>query len=391
MFRPAAMPMAQRTDLVSSFRAMALLARAQDMQAQGRDVIHMEVGEPDFPTPPLIAAAAQQALSTQRVGYTVATGTPALRAKIAHYYRDTFAVEVDPVRIIITPGASGALLLALTAIVNAGEHVLLPDPSYPANRNLVNIVGGQPSAVTTTEESGFQLNATDCARAWLPNTVALLVASPANPTGAVLSLQTMQNLHACVSERAGAFIVDEIYQGLIYDGVPTSALAISDDIFVVNSFSKFFNMTGWRLGWLVAPPQYVDALTRLVQNMFLAPSTLAQYAALAAFDPATLALLEQRRSELAARRDYLVPALRALGFRVSSMPAGAFYVYADCSGLTNDAHTFAEALLQETAVAVTPGLDFGSHRAHEFIRFAYTTPIARLQEAVARLGRFIGR
>ena len=385
------MPVARRIDQVTPFRAMTLLARAQDMQAQGRDVIHMEVGEPDFPTPPLIVAAAQQALATQNLGYTAATGAPALRAKIARYYRDTFHVEVDPWRIIMTPGASGALLLVMTVIVNAGEQVLLPDPGYPANRNLVHIVGGQPRAITTTEESGFQLSADDCARAWTSNTAALLVASPANPTGAVLSRQTVRDLYACVCERGGAFIVDEIYQGLTYEGESSSALAMSDDIFVVNSFSKFFNMTGWRLGWLVAPPRYVDALTRLAQNMFLAPSTLAQSAALAAFDPATLALLDQRRCELAARRNYLVPALRKLGFRISHVPAGAFYIYADCSGLTDDAHTFAEALLQETGVVVTPGLDFGNHRAHEFIRFAYTTPTARLQEAVARLSGFLGR
>ena len=384
-------PLARRVAEIAPFHVMALLARARELEAQGRSIVHMEIGEPDFPTPQPVCDAGRRAIETGKVFYTLALGLPELRAAIARYYHDRYQVEVPASRIIVTTGASGALLLAIGVLVDPGDEVLMADPGYPCNRNFVRMMGGVPVEIAVGAESAYQLLPEMVARHWTPGTRAVMVASPSNPTGTLMPEDTLRAIIAMARERGGAVIVDEIYHGLVYEGNYTTALKSSDDVFVINSFSKYFNMTGWRLGWMVAPQAYVRELDKLSQNVFLAAPTPAQYAALAAFTPETIAILEQRRAEFRARRDFLVPALRELGFRIPIVPQGAFYVYADCSGLTDDSFALARDLLETAGVAITPGADFGANAAARHVRFAYTNAIPVLAEGVKRIGAFLAR
>ncbi len=375
---------------IEPFHVMAILARARELEAQGREVIHMEVGEPDFPTPEPVVEAGHKALAEGKTHYTPALGLPALREAIAGWYGERFGVAVEPGRVVVTPGASGALQLVLAALVDPGEKVLMPDPGYPCNRHLVRLFEGEAVSLGVKASQGFALANDQVIRAWDERTRALMVATPSNPTGRVLGLDQLRFLYEAVRAPGGFFIVDEIYQGLVY-GVPeVTALSLGTEaLFVINSFSKFFGMTGWRLGWLVAPEPLVPALDRLAQNLFLAAPTLSQHAALAAFQPATLEILEARRRRFRKRRDYLYQALTGLGFRIEGLPEGAFYLYADVSAFTDDSFGFCRRLLEEAGVAVTPGLDFGSFRAERYVRFAYTTGLERLERGVERIERFL--
>jgi len=382
-------PLARRMAEIEPFHVMALLARARELESQGRSVIHMEIGEPDFPTPAPVCRAAMRVLGKGELFYTPSLGLPELRRAIAGLYRSRHGVEVDPARIVVTTGGSGALLLACAVLVGPGDEVLLADPGYPANRHFVRVMEGVPRAVPVDAADGYQLAPHHLERHWGPRSVAALVASPSNPTGTLISTERMSAMAAFAGERRGTLIVDEIYHGLVYEGEYTTALAHSDDVFVINSFSKYFQMTGWRLGWLVAPERYMSELDKLAQNLYLSAPTLSQHAALAAFEPETLAILEARRLEFKARRDYLVPALRELGFDIPVTPQGAFYVYAGCGRLTKDSFTFARDLLEQAGVAITPGIDFGANAPGRHVRFAYTNSIERLQEGVARIAEFL--
>ncbi len=382
---------ARRLRSITPFHVMALLARARELEAEGREIVHMEIGEPDFDTPAPIVAAGIAALRAGHTRYTPALGLPALRQAIAADYRQRFGVDIAADRIVVTPGASGALQLLSALLVDPGSRVLMSDPGYPCNRNFVHLVGGEPAAIAVTAAQDYQLDAETVRRQWTPNTVAALIASPSNPTGSVLSRTAMDALLRAVRERDGHLLVDEIYQNLYYQSRPYTALELHDEVFVINSFSKYFGMTGWRLGWLVAPQAYIRSLDTLAQNLFLAAPTPAQHAALAAFHPQTLSILEHRRQEFRARRDYLLPALRGLGFIIEREPEGAFYLYADCSRFTDDSFRFATTLLESAGVAVTPGVDFGSHAAARHLRFAYTTSLERLQIGVQRLAEFLQR
>lgn len=376
---------AARLGGIAPFHVMDLLAKAQALEGIGRPVIHLEIGEPDFATPEPIVRAGQIALAQGRTRYTPAAGLPALREAISQFYLQRYGVRVPAARIVVTPGASGALLLALATLTGSQQKVLLTDPGYPCNRHLIEFLDGVPVNVPVEATTQFQLSAALCSEHWDDATVAALVSTPSNPTGTVISDDEMRALIDVARQRNGRLIVDEIYHGLVYDAPPQTALAFSDDVFVVNSFSKYFGMTGWRLGWVVAPEAYVDDVEKLAQNVFLAPSTVAQHAALAAFLPETLDILEQRRHALAQRRDFLVPALRELGFAVPITPSGAFYVYASCPDGVVDSYRYALNALEQCAVAIAPGIDFGRHRAQTHVRFAYTTDIARLTEALERL------
>lgn len=369
---------------------MALLARARELETAGRSIIHMEIGEPDFATPELIRKAGAQAIERGETFYTPALGLPALRQAIAAFYRSRYGVTVSAERIIITPGASGALLLATAALINPGDEVLLADPGYPANRHFVRLMDGVPVGIAVGPDSNYQLRSEHLQQHWNARSKAALVATPSNPTGTLIEPDELCAMAQFAAARGGALIVDEIYHGLIYDGAAQTALALRDDVFVINSFSKYFNMTGWRLGWLVAPERYVEAIDRIAQNVFLAASTPAQHAALAAFEPETLALLDARRDEFRMRRDFLLPALRNLGFGVPQLPQGAFYIYANSAALAPDSFVFARELLEQAGVAITPGIDFGAHAASEHVRFAYTRPVEVLREGVARIARFLG-
>ncbi len=380
---------AERMGRIAPFYVMDLLAHARQLESQGRSIIHMEIGEPDFDTPAPVVAAGQRALAGGETHYTPALGLPALRQLIADFYRQRYGAIVDDRRILVTPGSSGALQLVMSVLINPGESVLMADPGYPCNRHFVELVEGKPVPVPVGPETGYQLTSELVEAAWRPDTKAVLIASPSNPTGTLLDDAEMQRLLQTVRRLGGVLIVDEIYQGLVYGEAGGTALRFGDDLFVINSFSKYFGMTGWRLGWLVAPEAFIDPLDRLAQNIFLSAPTLSQFAALSAFSPETLAILEQRRQAFEKRRDYLLPALRRLGFSIPVTPQGAFYLYAGCEQMTDDSHRFARQLLDQAGVAVTPGLDFGFHRPEAHLRFAYTTDLDKLAEGVERIRRFV--
>jgi len=374
-----------RSRAIEPFHVMALLQRANELQQAGHDVIHLEIGEPDFTTAEPIVAAGQAALAAGHTGYTSALGLPQLREAISNFYRERYAVSVPAQRIVITPGGSGALLLASALLVDPGKHWLLADPGYPCNRNFLRLVEGGAQLVPVGPESNYQLTPDLVSRYWDESCVGALVASPANPTGTVLSKQELAALSESVAAKRGHLLVDEIYHGLTYGMDAPSVLEVDDNAFVLNSFSKYFGMTGWRLGWLVAPEDAIPELEKMAQNFFISAPTLSQHAALACFEPETKAIFEQRRDEFAARRDYLLPALRELGFKIDVEPQGAFYLYADISAFGGDAFEFCRYFLENQHVAITPGVDFGRHKASQHVRFAYTRPVARLQEAVARI------
>jgi aspartate/methionine/tyrosine aminotransferase len=374
---------------INAFEVMKLLARARELEAAGRTIIHMEIGEPDFVSPEPVIQAGQAALASGLTHYTAALGLPALREAISEHYRRHHAVNVSANRIIITPGASGALQLVCGVLLNPGDQVLMADPGYPCNRNFVRLVEAQAISVPVTAETAYQLTPQLIEAYWQPDTVAVMAASPSNPTGTILEHGVMQTIHEIVGEKHGALIVDEIYHGLVYGNKLHTACEIADDIFVINSFSKYFGMTGWRIGWLVVPEAYVEPVDRLAQNIFLAASTPAQYAALAALDPQTESILHARRDEYARRRDYLIPALQQLGFDIPVKPEGAFYIYANCERFTSDSYAFADELLEKAGVAITPGMDFGTNQAAQHVRFAYTTSLENLKEGVRRLQEFL--
>ena len=380
---------ARRMADIQPFHVMEILKRAHQLEAAGRDIIHLEVGEPDFPTPPTIVEAARDFLAGGHVHYTPALGLTALREAIARFYHDRFGADISPERIIVTPGASGALMLALAVTTDPGDEWLLPDPGYPSNRHLVRSFEGVARALPVDASTRFQPTPAQLADAWTARTRGLMVASPANPTGTLLTQAEIIALHEAVAARGGILIVDEIYQGLNYGVDASTALGSLDDVFVVNSFSKYFGMTGWRLGWVVAPQAYVRQIEKLAQHFFISPSTPAQHAALAAFTPATLEVLEERRHAFAARRNTLLPALRELGFRFATEPQGAFYLYADISDLADNSEILARRLIEDAGVATTPGIDFGDNAPDRHLRIAYTTGEARLVEAAERIARVL--
>jgi aspartate/methionine/tyrosine aminotransferase len=382
---------AARMAHIEPFEVMEIQTLARQVEAQGHDVIHLEIGEPDFRTPQPVIDAAKRALDTHRMDYTSALGLPGLREAIAGFYRSRYGIEVPASRIVVTAGSSAALLLAFGVLLDAGDEVLLADPGYPCNRHFVRTLGAVPRAVPVGPRTRYQLDADLARRHWSAKTRMAMVATPANPTGTLVAPDEVAKLAALAREKDATLLVDEIYHGLTYGVDAPTAAACGEEVLVVNSFSKYFQMTGWRLGWLVAPQGLVRDIETLAQNLFISPSAVAQHAALACFAPATIAILEERRAELDARRRFLVPALESLGLRVPVVPQGAFYVYADCSALTPDSFAFARRVLTEAHVAITPGKDFGRHEPERHVRIAYTQPIARLEEAVARIGRLLGR
>ena len=381
----------QRMASIAPFHVMELLGHARTLEAQGRDIIHMEVGEPDFPTPEPIVEAAQRHLADGRVFYTPSLGLPELREAIAAFYATRYGVAVSPSRIVVTAGASGALLLALSCLVEAGSEWLLTDPGYPCNRNFVACTGGQPICMPVEAANKFQPTLDDVRNHWNQRTGGALFASPANPTGTMIDDATLASIADFVRSQGGTLIVDEIYHGLTYGRDASTALQFGDDLFIVQSFSKYFNMTGWRLGWLVVPEKHLRDVEKLAQNLFIAPPTTAQYAALAAFQPETIGILEKRRVEFQRRRDFLIPALQNLGFRLETQPEGAFYLYADCSAIAPDSQAFARNLLEEAGVAITPGIDFGTQAPETHIRIAYASDIDRLDAAVKRIRDYLTR
>jgi aspartate/methionine/tyrosine aminotransferase len=381
---------ADRLQDIEPFRVVEVLTRATELERQGRDIVHLGAGEPDFATAAPIVEAGRQALADGHTYYSQASGLPQLREALSAWYESEYGLGIDPRRIMITPGASGALLLLSALLLNPGDRMLLPDPGYPCNRHFMRLVEGRGQLVEVGSGSGFQLDGELVAANWEERTVGALVASPANPTGGVLSRDQLRSLAQAVGERNGYLIVDEIYHGLGFGVETPSVLEVDADAFVINSFSKYFGMTGWRLGWMVVPEAAAPELEKLAQNLFISLSTMAQYAALAGFTPETREILNQRRDIFAQRRDYLLPALEELGFQVPQRPDGAFYIYADISRFSNNSQQFCLEMLEQHGIAITPGADFGRNRASDFVRFSYTTGMDRIEEAVARMARVLG-
>jgi aspartate/methionine/tyrosine aminotransferase len=387
--------LAARVDAIQPFYVMELAKEAALLEREGRDIIHMGIGEPDFTAPEPVIEAAASALRRGVTQYTNALGLHALREAIAGHYAQAYGIRVDPARIVVTAGASAALLLACTALVDRDDEVLMPDPCYPCNRHFVAAAEGKPVLVPSGPAERFQLTAADVERLWNERTRGVLLASPSNPTGTSIEPAELKRIVEAVRARGGFTIVDEIYQGLSYDAAPISALSYGEDVITVNSFSKYFNMTGWRLGWLVVPPSLVGAFEKLAQNLFICASALAQHAALACFEPDTLAIYEARRLEFKRRRDFIAPALESLGFSVPVMPDGAFYVYADCNQVAHaaagDSAALTKAMLHDAGVVLVPGMDFGNHAPRSYIRLSYATAYSKLEEAVERLHGFFAR
>ncbi len=382
---------ARRMQGFSPFYVMELLQRAKQLEAEGRSIIHMEIGEPDFETPKPIIEKALKYIQAADVKYTGAAGLIELREKIADFYQQQYNVKLSPQRVFITPGASGAFLLALGVSLNPGEEILMTDPCYPCNDNFVRLLGGQSKFIDVDASTDFHLSGPLITQNWQENTRGVLIASPSNPTGTVISAVALEAVIQQVNKQGGCFYSDEIYHGLVYGKKAYSALQFSDEVFVINSFSKYFSMTGWRVGWLVVPEQFCDAVERLAQNIFISTPTHSQYAALAAFNAENLVELEQRKSEFEKRRDFLYTHLLRLGFDIEVKPEGAFYIYANCSRFTDDSFKFAKELLEQQGVAVTPGKDFGKNNENHYIRFAYTAPIAKMSVAIERLENFLCR
>ena len=380
---------ADRVAEIEPFRVVEVLERATQLASAGRDIVHMAAGEPDFATADPIIEAGRAALAAGATHYSQAAGIPPLREALSRHYADTYGLDIPPSRIMVTPGASGALLLIAALLINPGDGMLMTDPGYPCNRHFMRLVEGRGQLVPVGAQSNYQLTGALAEQHWQDNTIGAMVASPANPTGTALSKAELAALSQVVRARGGHLLVDEIYHGLGYEASTPSVLEVDPDAFVINSFSKYFGMTGWRLGWLVAPEAAVAEMEKMAQNLFISMSTMAQYAALAGFEPATREILEERREIFRQRRDFLLPAVQDIGFEVPCKPQGAFYIYADAGRFTQNSQAFCLKLLEAHGVALTPGLDFGHHRANEHLRFSYTTGLDRLELAVERLARVL--
>jgi aspartate/methionine/tyrosine aminotransferase len=375
--------------------AKAASALSRNLTDLDDPMVFLNVGEPDFTAPPLVQEAAEKAIRAGHTQYTPATGLPELRERISHWYKTRFGIKVDAQRIVITAGASAALHLACVALVEPGDEILMPDPSYPCNRHFVTAAEGKAVLVPTTAAERFQLSAAQVENHWNSRTRGVLLASPSNPTGTSIDPGELRRIHNVVQSRGGITVVDEIYLSLSYDErYAQTALALDEHIISINSFSKYFNMTGWRLGWMVVPQTLVPVVERLAQNLFICPSAIAQHAALACFESASIALYEERRSAFKARRDYFIPALNAVGLQVPVMPDGAFYAWADCTQAcvklgVKDSWDLAFEVMKRAHVAVTPGRDFGTATASRFVRFSTASSMAQLHTAAERLGALL--
>ncbi len=384
-----------RAQRIEPFYVMEVAKAAATLAAKvahtDAPMVFLNMGEPDFTAPPLVQEAACKAVHNGLTQYTQATGLGALRERISDWYLQRFNVVVPASRIVITAGASAALQLACLALIESGDEILMPDPSYPCNRHFVSAADGKAVLIPTTAAERFQLSADKVQSAWGDATRGVLLASPSNPTGTSIHPNELRRIHEVVSHRGGITLVDEIYLGLSHDPqYAQTALALDDNIISINSFSKYFNMTGWRLGWMVVPLPLVPVIERLAQNLFICPSTISQHAAMACFETASIHEYERRRAEFKARRDYFIPALNALGLNVPVMPDGAFYAWADCRAACQrlgikDSWDFAFEVMNQAHVAVTPGRDFGTADTHNFIRFSTASSMPQLQLAIERL------
>jgi len=376
--------------------AKAAAKLAHEVAHTDRPMIFLNIGEPDFTAPPLVQEAAARAVRAGKTQYTQATGLEPLRERISQWYAQRFGVDVPARRIVVTAGASAALQLACLCLIEQGEQILMPDPSYPCNCHFVTVAQGEPIRIPATAAERFQLTAAKIEEHWGSKSRGVLLASPSNPTGTSIHPDELRRIHDFVGGKGGITLLDEIYLGLSYDETfGHTGLAIDDQVVSINSFSKYFNMTGWRLGWVVAPEPLAHAIEKLAQNLFICPSAVAQHAALACFEPESLAEYERRRAEFRARRDWFIPQLNAMGLTVPVVPDGAFYAWADCTEAcrklgVKDSWEFTFEIMKRAHVAVTPGRDFGVAETGNFIRFSTASSMEHLQEAVQRLKAVLG-
>lgn len=370
-----------RRGQVDPFIVMDVMEEAARAEAAGRHIIHMEVGQPGTPAPEGARRALAQALDAP-LGYTVALGLPALRQGIADLYRRWYGVDLDPARVVVTPGSSGAFILAFSALFDAGDRVAMGFPGYPSYRQILRAMSLDPVGIPTHPEDRYQPRPED-----LPQAEGLILASPGNPSGTVLTAPELAALSQAAVARGMALISDEIYHGLSYGGRCVSALEVTDEVVVINSFSKYFSMTGWRIGWMVVPEPMIRTVERLAQNLFICPPHASQVAALAALDCIDEA--EANLSVYAENRRLMLEGLPRAGFHRIAPPEGAFYIYADVSDLTDDSLAFAAEILERAGVAVTPGLDFDPERGRRTLRFSYARATADIAEGLARLERFM--
>ena len=393
------MKFSSRAERIDPFYVMevakAAQAMAREVAGTSEPMIFLNIGEPDFTAPPLVQEAAAKAVRDGATQYTNALGLDALRERISGWYQSRFGVDVPARRIVVTAGASAALHLACLALIERGDEILMPDPSYPCNRHFVSAAEGRAVLVPTTAAERYQLSSDKVQAAWTDKTRGVLLASPSNPTGTSIAPAELRRIHEVVQSRGGVTMIDEIYLGLSYEEeFGHTALAIDEHIISINSFSKYFNMTGWRLGWMVVPDAMVPVVERLAQNLFICASTVSQQAALACFEAESIAEYERRRAEFKARRDYFIPALQSLGLSVPVMPDGAFYAWADCTDAAQrlgvqGSWDFALEVMRRAHVAITPGRDFGSFEPERFVRFSTANSLEQLQESVARLRKLL--
>ena len=386
------MKYSQRAQAISPFFAMAFGAKAAALEAQGHHVIKFNIGEPDFGAPPDVLLAMQSLATTTSLPYTSALGLPELRAAIAGFYKTAPNVDISPERVVVTAGASAALLLLSAAFVDGGDNVIMGDPSYPCNRQFLKSFGGNVQLVPTTADSRFQLNMHLLEKHWHSGTRGLMLATPSNPTGTAVSPDELQAMCEFAKNRGAWRIIDEIYLNLHHgepDYKPVTALSFDDEALVINSFSKYFGMTGWRLGWCVVPKRAVSVMERMAQNYYICPSTLAQKAALECFTPASIAVCESRRAMLKSRKELIIAGLAQCGLHVPVQPDGAFYVYIDVRPTGLSAMDFCERALQEAHVALTPGNDFGEFQGDDFVRLSFASAESELIEGLQRLERFM--
>ncbi|MES0372345.1 MAG: aminotransferase class I/II-fold pyridoxal phosphate-dependent enzyme [Mariprofundaceae bacterium] len=373
----------RKIDLIEPFRVMQLLERGKELEAEGKKIIHMEIGEPDFLTPDSVITAAKNHLDHHNQFYTPSTGAPELQQALSDWYGTEYGVEVSPERILITPGTSGAFNMIYSVLLEAGESVLLPDPGYPCQRNFIRLAGGEPANIPVGPESRYHLSNDLVQKNWTDKTRAAVVINPGNPTGTLIDPDELKKIALTCSDRGGYLISDEIYHGLTYGTKAPCALQFDDQAIVVNGFSKRWAMTGWRVGWIIVPENLVDACRRVMQNIFIAAPTLSQYAAIAALKEKNA--IEMMRQAYDERRQYLLSELPRLGFDIVVEPQGAFYIYANVKNITDNAKSFCWDLLEKRGVAITPGEDFGTFNSNSHVRFSYATGMEELQEGIRRL------
>ncbi|MBF0370906.1 MAG: aminotransferase class I/II-fold pyridoxal phosphate-dependent enzyme [Magnetococcales bacterium] len=371
---------------------MEVLQRANALEAAGRDIVRLEVGEPRFPTPQPVMRAAQKALAQDLTHYTPALGIPSLRQKIAEWYQHQYGVDLSPNRVIITPGTSGAFIIAFGLLLNPQDRFAFADPGYPCYPNMIRFLGGEPVAVAVGPENHYQLDVGQLQSELQKGLRGVLITSPSNPTGTLIPDEAFSGVIEAVEAGGGRVISDEIYHGITYGKRAKSALEFSQNTIVINGFSKYFAMTGWRLGWLIVPEEAVRQVESLAQNLFISAPTLSQHAALGAFE--CLPMLQERVAQYDTKRRYLLKALERMGFQVAVEPTGAFYIYADVTPVLAacgipDSQALARGLLEEGGVAVTPGLDFGRHRSENHLRFSYAGELERIREGMERIGGYL--